>query len=380
MHKFAFKNLWLKKSRSLLALVGLSVAIVGVVGLISISGGIKGSINDALSEMEGVMVTEKDLFIPEMGNVDADLESRLYSIPGVKAVSPQIVGMVGTIDGASTFSQGFASAVGFYGIDPLKEARLSGGGTYKQNLKKGRYLKAGDKNVVVVSEKILDEYNKAVGSTIKLNDRKFRIIGVYSTGSEFFDNTVIIPIDVAREMVGKEEGKVTMFTVEPNNPADAETVAKRISFKIDDVDAKTSSGWGDQIGGIVSQLDMFFLVISSVAIIVGAIGILNTMLMSVLERTKEFGIMKAVGWTGSDIIRLVMFESLFLGLMGGVLGIVLGLGGVYALGTILPFQPVATIELLVSAIILSVFLGVGGGVYPAWKASRLDPVVAIRAE
>lgn len=381
MYKFAFRNLWLKKTRSILALIGLSVAIVGVVGLISISAGIRGSINEAFSQIQGVTVTEKDLFIPELGNLPESYESKLYAVPGVRAVSPMINGVISTVDGDSTFSKGgLLSSIGLYGLDPSKTAKMAGGGVFKQNLKRGRYLKPGDKYVVVLSEKIMDEYKKAIGSTIKLNEMKFRVIGTYETGSEFFDTNAVVPIEVAREMTGKEQGKVTMFAVEPNNPGDAEKLAKRITFKLDDVDAKTGSGWSSQIGGVISNIDIFFLVVSSVAILVGAIGILNTMLMSVIERTKEFGIMKAVGWTGGDIIRLVMFESLFLGFLGGALGVLLGLGGVVGLGYLLPFKPVPTPELLASAMLLSVMLGVFGGVYPAWRASRMDPVVAIRAE
>lgn len=378
MHSFAFKNLWSKRTRSFLALVGLSIAIVGVIGLISISSGIRMSIVEGLSKMQGVIVLQKDVLIPTTSSVLAEYEDKIAQIPEVSATSPEVWAFANTLDEEGTMQQGLASAVMMIGIDPSKTAKFRGGGMYNQNLKKGRFLKGGDRYVAVISKAIADQTKKSVGSVIKLNDKKFSVVGIFETGSTALDNHVIIPTDIAREFAGYDRDHVTAIFAEVKNPADADAVAKKVEFLFDDVSAKSGSEYSQEVSSIVSQLDVFFLVISMVAVVVGAIGILNTMLMSVMERVKEFGILRAIGWTRDDVRKLIMFESLYLGVIGGVLGVALGYLSSIALGWVLPFKPVATGELLAFGFALAIALGVVGGLYPAWRASKLDPITAIR--
>lgn len=372
------KNLWAKRTRSVLALLGLSVAIVGVIGLISISSGIRFSILEAFSKMQGVYVLQKDVFIPTQSVVLAKHEARIASIPEVSAVSPEVWGVAGSVDGKSAMESGFSSFLGVIGMDPEKTNQLKGGGLYKQNLKKGRFLKSGDRYVAVISKSVSEKFKKPVGSRIEIDSTKFTIAGIFETGSADLDNHVIVPIDTARAFIGRDKDHVTGFFVEVRSPSDADRVAKKIELMLDDVSAKTTSQYSKELGSLVNMLDVFFLAISAVAIIVGAIGILNTMLMSVMERIKEFGILRAVGWTREDVMKLVMFESLYLGIIGGVLGMALGYSASVVLGWVMPFKPIATAELLASGFLLSIILGVGGGIYPAWRASKLDPITAIR--
>ncbi|MFH0987143.1 MAG: ABC transporter permease [Candidatus Micrarchaeota archaeon] len=380
MFYFAFKNLWLKKTRTALALIGLSIAIVGLISLISLSAGIRYTITESISNMQGVTVIEKDAFESILSTVDEKYADDIEKFTEVNFVTPEIWGMIGSVEGQDTLAKGMASMLEYAGVDSHNAKKTISMGSYYENLKKGRFLTPSDKYSIVISQKISDDYKKSVGSKMSFAGEDFRVVGIYETGSQFLDMVILMPIDTAREIGNFKQGMVSLLYVDLKNPNEADRVASKIEFMIDDVDAKTSSERGQEMGSIVSNIDMFFLAISSVAIMVGAIGILNTMLMSVMERYREFGVLKAVGWTSDDVIKLVLYESLMLGIIGGVLGIALGYFAVFALDVILPFSPVLTLELVVSSFFLSIILGVVGGTYPAFRASKLDPVVAIRHE
>ena len=380
MYKFAFKNLWLKKTRSGLALLGLAVAIIGVIGLISISGGIRESVTESVAKVQGIYVIKEDSLDPVFSTLPLSYEDDLEKIQGVKAVAPEIWGIITTVEGETTLTQGMMSAVMYIGIEPSKTLKLTDGGVYNQNMKKGRFLRSSDKYSAVISQELADEYKKGVGSSIELIDEtKFTIVGIYETGTTFLDMAIIIPMDVARDFADMDSDHVSSFYVDVDNPAQVEAVAAKIQFKLDDIDAKSGSQAAEEFSSLIAQIDVFFVIISSIAIIVGGLGILNMMLMSVMERTREFGILKAIGWTRSNIMQLIVFESLFIGIVGGAIGCILGLAGVLALEPFLPFSPAPTLLLVAAAFLLAVTLSVLGGLYPAWKASKLDPVTAIRA-
>jgi putative ABC transport system permease protein len=230
----------------------------------------------------------------------------------------------------------------------------------------------------VLGAKVADNYDKAVGSQIEFSNMKFRVIGIFETGSLLTDNIIYIPIDAAREITGKSDDVVSMVYVELNDPKDAEDVAKKINFKFDEIEAKTGAGFAEDIGGLLSSVDAFFVIISSIALFVGALGIINTMLMSVMERYREFGILRAVGWTRDNLMRLIFYESFFIGIIGSVVGCVLGYSATMAMGAMMGLKPAATPGLMATAFILGILLSIIGGLYPAYRASRLDPIEAIR--
>jgi putative ABC transport system permease protein len=381
MFKFAFNNLWKKRSRSMLALIGLSIAIVGVVGLISISDGLRYNINQVLSKMEGVTVMQKGSMDDTFSSVSLDDAKRIEQLQGVKVVVPLISGIASNVEkkGGSITASPMGGMVMLIGLDPSKSRLLKEGSLYNPKIAKGRPLSQNDRYSVVMGAKIAERYKKSVGSSFFFNDHDFKIVGIFESGSTLVDNVVAIPFDTAQEIYSKPKDRASSLYVEPTDVKDASALASRINLMFPDkLDAKTASQSSGQFNTIFTMMDTFFMVVSSVAVIIGAIGILNTMLMSVMERTREFGILRAVGWTAEDVMKLIVFESFFLGIIGGLLGCALGFVAVQALGAILMFHPLATPTLLITAFMLAIFLGVMGGLYPAWKASRQDPITSIR--
>lgn len=377
MWKIAFRNLLSKKTRTFLALIGLMIAVVGVVGLISISDGIKGTITETLGKVQGVQVLQKDVFSPAFSSVKLSLIPKIESLPEVKVVVPRVFRVAFSVEGTSTFS-GSSEPPFIIGVDPEKEQESTGGGNYGTRITKGRFLKSSDKYAVIIGKKIADDFKKAVGSTIEVNNYNFRVVGILETGSSSMDTMMLMPIDTVRSMFGLSQEEASMLYVDLKNPAEAESVARKIELRIDKVDAKTGTEFAADITSVLGSLDLFFWAISSIAVLVGGVGILNTMLMSVMERFRDFGILKAIGWSNSNIMTLVILESVMLGAAGGVVGIVVGSALVELAKPVLGFPMQVSLTLAATAFVLSISLGLIGGLYPAYRASRLNPIEAIR--
>jgi putative ABC transport system permease protein len=380
MWKIAFRNLLSKKTRTLLALTGLMIAVVGVVGLISISDGIKAMVNESLGSLQGVQVIQKDSLSPMLSKVDMDIIDELESFPEVDFVAPRVFGVASSIDGKPFLSGGgFSMGAGeIIGIDPAIEGSSGKTGFSAAKITQGRFLKPSDAYSVVIGKTIADDYKKMVGSVIELNDVRFKVVGIWTTGSSSTDNTILMPIDIARKMLGFPNDKAAMLTVYTKDPAAVESISKKIELRIDGVDAKSGSEYAQDVSSVFGSLDMFFWAISLIAVVVGGVGILNTMLMSVMERFRDFGILKAIGWSNGNIMTLVVSESIILGVVGGIAGLATGYALVEIAKPILGFPMQVTPTLAVTAVLLAASLGLIGGLYPARKASRLNPIEAIR--
>lgn len=380
MFKFAFKNLLLKKTRTGLAIAGLVIALTGVIGLIGISEGIVSTVQETASLVEGLVVMQKDASLVSL--VRADYEDVLWGFQEVSAVSPAIEAIILQIDGKRAAGGG-GPPPSILGIDPVKEGKLRNKGIDDQFLVRGRALKGSDRGrVVVIGSRIADRFSKTIGSKIDINGVNFRVVGIYETESDIMDGTAIMHIDQAREISGIDPKYVSEFFVETRDPAQASKLGKKIEFKLDDVSAKTMSEFTEQFGNLFETINIFFTLISMVAVLVGGVGVLNTMIMSVMERYREFGILRALGWTQSNVTQLVIYEAIVLGVVGGVLGCASGWLLVWFINSLnlISLQLYASTQLLIIAFFLSVLLSVVGSIYPARLAAKLDPVEAIRFE
>lgn len=380
MWRIAYRNLLSKKTRTLLALIGLMIAVVGVVGLISISDGIKAMVNESLGSLQGIQVVQKDAFSPMLSKVDMRLVKELESFPEVDIVAPRVFGIASSIDGKPFMAGGgFGISTGeIIGVDPAVEGNTGKTGFSSAKITQGRFLKPSDTYSVVIGKKIADDYKKMVGSSIELNGVKFKVVGIWTTGSSATENIILMPIDIARKMLSIPNDKANMLTVYPKDTSTIEALSKKIELRIDEVDAKSGSEYAADVSSVFSSLDLFFWAISLIAVLVGGVGILNTMMMSVMERFRDFGILKAIGWSNGNIITLVITESIILGATGGVIGLVAGYILVEIAKPILGFPMQVTPTLALTAIVLATMLGLLGGLYPARKASKLNPIEAIR--
>ncbi len=266
-------------------------------------------------------------------------------------------------------------------------------------LSAGRDFKTSDKYAAVVGSYLANGFFKKKikpGDKIKLNGRDFQVVGVLkSVGSRRDDSQIYIPIETAREMFN-EQKLVSMIIVQMQAGVSAEQVSEKIFKKLrasrhqkegeEDFSVQTPEQLAASFSAILGAVQATVIGIAAISLLVGGIGIMNTMYTSVLERTKEIGVMKAIGARNSHVLLLFLTESGMLGLLGGILGVSFGLA--LALGA----QEVAaqagesflkasiTPELIGFSLAFSFLVGAVSGVLPARRAASLKPVDALRYE
>ena len=223
--------------------------------------------------------------------------------------------------------------------------------------------------------------NLSIGDNITIHNTEFEIAGIYETGSMFADSTIYVPIDTLQNISESDEySSVLVKTAEDANDT---IISDKIKDKFYDLSTLTSDEISSMMTNVTGILNTASLAVSGLAIIVGAIGIINTMVMTVYERTKEIGVLKSIGWKPRRILLMIMGETLVLTILSGIVGSVFGIliseigvmlldAGDFSLG----YDPQA----FILAFGITIFVGLIGGIYPAYKASKLAPTEALRYE
>ncbi len=419
MWQFAFQNLLTRPIRTILGLVGLSIPILGVVGLFSLSSGLRQLVGNTLSQVEGVMILRENTPSPVFSDLPVSYKAEIAEVSGVRVVVPEVWGLAPPIenqgilartirDAASGFRRGPASLFEsplIQGQPVGPHARLRSA-VYPNNMIAaedggGRFLDERDvnRNRIVISTKIAKQYPvvdpetgesrpRRVGDRLLIQKTEFEIIGLYETNSLILDQTIIMDLPVAQTLLGINEDQVSCFYIEMSDPGRAEEVAAAVEERLDQtvsegqprVDANTMAEFMANFDDIMGQLNVFLALVVSLALLVGVVGIVNTMLMSTTERFVEFGVLRTNGWSKRHVLSLVTAESAMLGLLGGIVGCLLAVLLVLMVNPFIEggLQLDVSPALLALGLSLAVIMGVVGGLYPAWKASNLVPMEAIR--
>ena len=407
---FAWRNLITRPTRTLLAVVGLTIPILAILGLFSLTHGIRTLMGNTLQRMNGLMVMRGNSPAPVFSDLPASMVDDLRKIPGTKIVAPEVWKICPPIDGRNLLAKAatemftkkgndrfstFAETIQVEGQQLPEHLHLVSG-VFEQGLLPpdkggGRFLTMDDvgKPNVLISTKIAKDYPnsdgspKRVGDSISIGGKKFEIIGLYETGSLLIDETIVMEIEAARDLLKVDKNTVSAFYVEPEPLFDLGTLGEEITGKLDDVQIRTMSQFNIQVGDIMGKLEFFLTLTVGLALLVGAVGIANTMLMSAMERIVEFGVMRANGWTRRNILSLVTVESALLGLLSGIVGSILAVAGVAVLNRFLgqyELQLELTLGLIVVSNVTALVIAAAAGLYPAWRASRMTPMDAIRNE
>lgn len=384
MWNIGYRNLMHRKSMTALALIGLILGVATVITLVSITTGIRNMVIERTSETKGIIIYGNDQthgsILPKLSMNDV---SKVEKINGVRNVCPRVIYFPKSIEGvfhdASSIDSSFKTTV--IGVRPQSETKkLSGPLTTRGNIIRGRYLLPTDSKTVVLGAEIANDYKKTVGSSFKIDGEKFTVVGIAKTGLKKTDNMALITYWDAEELAGLDKDIVTMAFVEADNPSDISKITNLIKARLPRIRVISTEEFAEVFSELLNNVGAFLWAISGIAAIVAAVNIINTMLMSIMEREKEFGVMRAIGWTAGDVIKLVMVESIIIGVVGGIFGVVLGTIAVEVIKTILNIRMLVDATLAIEAWAFSVIIGTVAGAYPAWKASKLNPLEAIRSE
>ncbi len=397
--KIAVRNLITRKLRSWLTMVGIIIGVFLIMSLLSLSGGIKTAVmqqlrmmgKDLIMIMPGEITDIATMMVGGMELSEDDLKA-IKKAEGVDAVIPM------TYKGIAMRYQGEKRTVLVAGV-PLEESLDVLKTDMGFELVEGRWPIPGKREIFVgflVPKEVFP--GMKVGTQITLKGKQFEVVGVLkSVGSKQDDSQVYIDLDIYREITGERTGaKMVMAKVEPGYSADE--VVENIKEKLEETRKRrrgedlpsytviSSEKMTDIVGNIMVLIQVAIFGFASIAIVVGGIGIMNTMYTSVHERIREIGIMKAVGARGKTIITIFLIESGIFGLVGGLGGIILGLGlakivEIYAqTQSFFLLKASITPQLILFGLAFSFLIGCIAGFLPARSASKLNPVDALRYE
>ena len=399
------------KMRSWLTIIGIVIGVAAVVAIISIGEGMRENVAARLGSLGADVITVTPGYSRassgggfeggrSAGSASVNLTDKdmnvIKQVPGVLYVNGMVSGRSDMILGTER------TPVSITGVDTIVWRSM-----ITTQLEAGRYLQPGDSNAMVIGYSLAHEtflQQITLNRPVTIGDRSFKVVGIFVKSGGGFgggsDNAVYMPADYARNVITTNISRntFTSITVKVSDPTLADQIANNIVTKLmperhvnprtRDFTVTAFATIQQQITGVVQSISIFLAAIAAVSLLVGAVGIANTMFMSVMERTRQIGLLKALGATDNEVMKLFLMESGLFGFVGGVLGIITGILisviisaiGLRAIGPGGTMNAVITPQLLIFALVFSIFIGIISGVAPARSAAKMNPVDALRFE
>jgi putative ABC transport system permease protein len=355
--------------RTSLTVVGIAIGITIVVALGAITGGVRQSIGGWLR------VGGSDFLVARKGSADLSFSTvserewkAVEAVPGVERTTGMLIRV--TRHGSNPYFI-------LMGIRPAELAET------RPELVSGRLPTEGSTHELLLGSRAAADTGSTTGSRVTIDGEQFLVTGIYRSEDVITNSGAYAPLVTVQE-IARMPGVVTAVYVTATQGTDPVALALAIE---DSMPTLTTVAEVDELGKVdqgIRVMDALNLAVSTLAILLGAIAVMNTMIMAVFERTRELGILRAVGWRGSRIMRLVLTEALFLCLVAAAVGTVLGVlatRGVMLIEAVRGFlEPTYSLDVFVRAVVIASAVGLVGALYPAYRAVRLSPMEALRHE
>ncbi|MEM7821779.1 MAG: ABC transporter permease [Candidatus Aenigmatarchaeota archaeon] len=415
--KLSISNLSQRGLRSWLTVLGIVIGVAAVVAILSIGSGMQQSISSQLSGLGADIITVSPGFARaftvafqrvgqqptiERAQVPTYFTERdvqaIKSVEGIVTINKMISGR------ANVTYLAQSTSISVYGVDPLAWKEIM-----PVEIEEGRYLMPGDSDAIVIGNRVANQMFKrplTLNAQININGKPFKIVGILEesggiAGIIGLDNLIFMPLTSAKTVLGTETNEYSFLQIKVSDPSLVDYVVSSIEEKLmlsrhvteetKDFTITSTKTIQETVMNIMNTINLFLAGIAGVSLLVGAIGIANTMFMSVMERTRQIGTLKALGATNFEVMQLFLLESAMIGLLGGLIGIFVGFiasGSISEIGfrvlvTGMRTQTSLTVitpELILFGLAFSTLIGIISGILPARRAANLQPVEALRYE
>lgn len=369
------KNPFRNKTRSILAILGIAIGIATIVALGVISTSLETStettLKEGAAEITAMKIGTDSGFGSSSGSLNQSYVDELAKIDGVNQTAGVLQASVMNLStsgggpGGSTIEGVDSDKLKLIGIDSVN------GSVYSNNSQQ-----------LIIGKSLADSGNYTIGDKINLFGEDFEVVGIFETGNMMTDGIMITNLDTLQNLTDNDN-YISTVSVKINNNATLDDVNNKIENQYNDtLTTITSADLQESTEETMGVINTAMTAIEALALIIGGLGVINTMMMTVFERTREIGVLKSVGWTNKRVLTMIMGESIVLTIISGIIGTIMGLLAVIILFNVLGgnVDLVYDISIFIKAFAVALIVGILGGLYPAIKASHLSPTESLRYE
>jgi len=361
-----FKNLLRRKTRTLLTILSIAMGVAALVALGAMAEGFVLNYGSLVSGSDAdLLVMQADAMDIAFSSVDMTVAERISGMPDVTEVEGVVHGWL---------TAGDMSFFIIFGHEPhsrsITHFRVTEGSPL------------GGERQILLGKAAADALEKAVGDTMRIYGAPYQVVGIFETGQGVEESSGVVSLEEAQKMFNKPR-QVSLFQVYLRDIERSEAVRERIEKLFPKLSASLSKDYGLNQDWMTYIKGMAWG-IALIAVVVGGLGMMNTMIMTVFERTREIGTLRALGWRRGQVLRMILGEALALSTVGAALGIGMGIGLTRlaarspGLGAMMAGRYTPT--LFAQALATALALGTVGGFYPAWRGANLQPIEALRYE
>lgn len=359
-------NLSRRPTRTTFTAAGIAVGVATIVALLSFTQGLRNTAA-GIAHLGGseLAVFQANVSDPTASLLPESMVSSIQAKPYVASATPLLL-LVEAIKAQPSAIAFGAQPQGFF--------------TRRLVLVSGKAQQGESSAGVLVGERLASSLHLAVGERLTIASHRFPVQGIYHSGIFFEDSGAVLPLHVAQQISGRRHEQ-TSIAVDLSSNASATKAAKAIQRDFPGTQVISTADQALRAGANATLISKAILVIVVIALIVGAIGVTNTMALAIIERQSELGLLSTVGWSPLRVATLILGEGIAVSMLGAALGLLLGVVGgdllVRVLGVSSYIAPSFTAWALGRGLLVGVAIGVLGGIYPAWRVTRMQPLKAL---